>query len=105
MKRTQRSGYRKTAQPLLPRHHRPTTPGEYDIYPAYPLNEGKIEHGFDPLASHPVGHSQIVLDGYVGVLWDSFQAQLYQALQCDGVHAEWVSVAAFHKPGWKETRK
>jgi mannose-6-phosphate isomerase class I len=98
MKLTHRSAYRKTAQPLLPKHHKPTTSGEYDIYPAYPLGEGKIEHGFLHLASHLIGHSQIVIDGYVGVLWDHFQAQLDQALQSQGVHADWVSISQALRP-------
>jgi hypothetical protein len=55
--------------------HKPTTPGEYDISPTYPLRDGKIEHGFLHLASHLLGHSQLVIDGYVGILWDPFQAQ------------------------------
>ena len=72
--------------------------GEYDIYPAYPLRKGKIEHGFLHLASHLIGHSQIVIDGYVGVLWDHFQAQLDQALQSQGVHADWVSISQALRP-------
>jgi mannose-6-phosphate isomerase class I len=98
MKPTHRSAYRKTAQPLLPKHHKPTTPGEYDMYPAYSMCEGKIEQGFLHLASHLLGHSQIVIDGYVGVLWDHFQAQLDQALESHGVHAEWISVAKAFRP-------
>jgi mannose-6-phosphate isomerase class I len=92
------SAYRKTAQPLLPRHHQPTTPGEYDMYPAYSLSESKIEHGFTHLASHLVGYPQIVIDGYVGVLWEHFRGQLDQALQSHGVHAEWISVANALRP-------
>ena len=68
------------------------------MYPVYSLSEGKIEHGFFPLASHLIGHSQIVIDGYVGVLWDHFQAQLDQALQSHGVHADWVSVSQALRP-------
>ena len=84
--------YRKTAQPLLPKQHRPTAPGEYDIYPAYPLGPEKIEHGFLHLASRLIGHSQIIIDGYVGVLWDRFRHHLDQALKYAGVQARWVFV-------------
>ena len=93
------TGYRKTAQPLLPKHHQPTAPGHYDIYPAYPLSAGKIEHGFHPLAAQLIGHSQVVIDGYVGVLWDQFRDRLDQALQNAGVKAHWVFVDhAFRSP-------
>src|SRR5215213_5503601 len=87
------SEHRKTSQPLLPKHHRPTPPGKYDMYPAYSLSEGKIEHGFHHLASHLIGRSQVVIDGYGGVLWDQFQTQLDQALQSRGVYAAWISAA------------
>ena len=98
MRSTQRSEYRKTVQPLLPKHLAPTTTGTYDIYPAYPLGDDKIEHGFFHLASHLVGHAQVVIDGYVGVLWDRFQAQLDQALRQQGVDAHWVSITEALRP-------
>jgi len=90
--------YRKTTQPLLPRIQEPRPPGEYDIYPAYSLSEGKIEHGFLQLASYLIGHSKIVIDGYVGVLWDHFRSQLDQALNNCGVQARWVSVENALRP-------
>ena len=90
--------YRKTTQPLLPKIHEPGNPGEYDIYPTYPLGNGKIEHGFLHLASHLIGHSQIVIDGYVGVLWENFRNQLDQALYTKGVQAQWVSVEKALRP-------
>ena len=98
MKLSDTSEYGKTAQPLLPRKHEPTSPGEYDMFPAYSLREGKIEQGFFLLASHLLGHSQVVIDGYIGVLWDHFQAQMDQALRSHGVHAEWISVASALRP-------
>ena len=98
MKLTNPGEYRKTAQPLLPSHHEPTKPGQYDMYPAYPLSEANIEHGFDHLAAHLIGHSQIVIDGYVGVLWDHFRQQLDQALQNMGVRASWVSTMEALRP-------
>jgi mannose-6-phosphate isomerase class I len=98
MRSTQRSEYRKTAQPLLPKHHKPTPPGAYDIYPAYPIGHGKIEHGFFHLASQLLGHARIVIDGYTGVSWDRFQAQLDQALRQQGVDAHWFPVAKTLRP-------
>src|SRR5687768_4761111 len=92
------SEYRKTAQPLLPKKHEPSSPGEYDMYPVYSLSEGKIEHGFFPLASHLIGHSQIAIDGYVGVLWDDFRNQLDQALHHLGMQVRWVSIGKAFRP-------
>jgi mannose-6-phosphate isomerase class I len=92
------SEYRKTSQPLLPKIHKPSPPGQYDMYPVYSLNAGKIEHGFLQLASHLIGHSQIVIDGYVGVLWEHFRDQLDQALRHHGVQPGWVSAAKALRP-------
>jgi mannose-6-phosphate isomerase class I len=98
MNLTQRSEYRQTAQRLLPKQHQPTSPGEYDIYPAYPLDEGNIEHGFHQLASGLIGHSKIAVDGYVGVLWDQLRDQLDEALRHQGVQAGWVFVEKVLRP-------
>ena len=92
------SKYRETTQPLLPKIYRPGLPGEYDIYPAYPVSHGKIAHGFLDLASHLMGHTRITIDGYVGVLWDHFQNQLDQALNNQGVKAQWISVEKVLRP-------
>ena len=92
------SNYRKSTQPLLPKIQQPRNPGEYDIYPTYPLGNGKIEHGFHHLASHLIGHSQIVVDGYVGVLWENFRNQLDQVLHTKGVQAQWISVEKALRP-------
>jgi len=91
--------YRRSAQSLLPKRSAATSPGEYNMYPAYALEDGKIEHGFDDLARHLSGHSQIAIDGYVGVLWDHFRTQLDTSLRKQGVNAHWVSVdSALHAP-------
>ncbi len=91
-------GYRKTAQPLLPKTQESSLPGEYDIYPAYSLGAGTIEQGFHELASQLIGHSRIVIDGYVGVLWERFRSQLDQALHDCGVQARWVSMEKALRP-------
>ncbi|HSJ89594.1 MAG TPA: class I mannose-6-phosphate isomerase [Anaerolineales bacterium] len=90
--------YRKTPQPLLPKTQEQRPAGEYDIYPVYPLNEGKIEHGFPHLASQLTGHASIVIDGYVGVLWDQFRNQLNQALNNCGMQPRWVSIEQALRP-------
>ena len=92
------SKYRETSQPLLPKNHQPGTSGEYDLYPTYPLGDGNIEYGFLHLASQLIGHSQIVIDGYVGVLWENFRNQLDQALHNQGVLAQWISVEKALRP-------
>ena len=78
--------FRKTTQPPAPAHHAPGAPGAYDIYPAFPVGPGKIGLGFDALAVAIVssGRTHVVVDGYVGVLWDRFIRQLAAAIERRG---------------------
>ena len=84
--------YRKSAQPLLPKNHAPRPAGEYDIYPAYPLPAGQIARGFEALADRLAGQRRIVIDGYVGTLWDHLREGLDQAFYQRDIEARWVSV-------------
>ena len=78
--------FRKTTQPPAPARHAPGAPGAYDIYPAFPVGPGKIGLGFDALAEAIVssGRSDVVVDGYVGVLWDLFIRRLAAAIERRG---------------------
>jgi len=90
--------FRKTSQSLLPAA-RPAPPaGQYDIYPAFPLEPGLITLGFDALAERLAGARQVVIDGYPGVLWENFRQQLDAALHRHGRHAGWRSVAEALRP-------
>jgi mannose-6-phosphate isomerase class I len=82
--------YRKTTQALLPSTHAPAAPGQYDIYPGFPIGPGKIALGFAALAERLVGHQLVTLDGYAGVLWDDLRARLDAALGAIGWRAAWL---------------
>ncbi len=87
--------FRTTTQELAPARSTPTPPGTYSIYPAYPLPDGMIFAGYDPLADRILasGHSLITVEGYVGVLWDNFVESLGRALHAHGVTPRWRPVA------------
>jgi mannose-6-phosphate isomerase class I len=85
--------WRQTTQALLPAKYSPVQPGQYDIYPAFPLTPGQIRVGFAALAEILCSAGLVVIDGYPGVLWDSFCSQLEAALLAHGVRAHFVPVA------------
>jgi mannose-6-phosphate isomerase class I len=87
--------FRKTSQHLAPSRVQPTPPGVYDIYPAYPLPPGRIDLGFPALAQRILGagHRTVVIEGFVGVLWDTFVPRLDAELRRLGATAAWHPVA------------
>ncbi|HMK39478.1 MAG TPA: class I mannose-6-phosphate isomerase [Bacteroidota bacterium] len=87
--------FRQSTQEPAPARHEPGEPGRYDIYPSFPLGSGLIGLGFDALAGRIIasGHSTIIIDGFVGVLWDWFVSSLSAALARGGASAR------FHPAG------
>ena len=84
--------WRKTTQDLAPLTHTPTPRGHYDLYPGFPVGAGKIDVGYDALATAIAGAQTVIIDGYVGVFWEDLRAQLDAALTAQGVTAHWVNV-------------
>lgn len=84
--------FRKTSQKLAPVVHNPPPPGNYDIYPGFPIGDGAISTGFDSLASRLIAHRRIIIDGYGGVLWDSFREGLDTSLRALGADPLWVNI-------------
>lgn len=84
--------YRRTFEALRPVVARAETPlGEYDRYPAFALPSGQVEVGYDEIARRIRGHRSVVIDGYVGVMWDHFRDHLDGALRTLGVKVGWTS--------------
>ncbi len=90
--------WRKTTQDLMPARRPPAPPGQYDIYPGFPVGSGTIEVGYDALARRLVGHRRVIIDGYVGVFWSDFRQQLDAALRRLGVRPRWTNVAEAMRP-------
>lgn len=84
--------FRKTTQYLMPAHQEQTPPGQYDIYPACSLPPGQIQAGFDAMAEVIAGSGTVVIDGFPGVLWESFRNQLGEVLAARGVSAQFHCV-------------
>ncbi len=95
--------FRKTTQHLMPVDHVATDVGQYDIYPAFPIGAGKVEAGYNMLAEKVARHNKIIIDGYVGVLWNEFKSGLGAALNDLGKTTHWVNVADALKPDYEIT--
>jgi mannose-6-phosphate isomerase class I len=84
--------WRNTTQRLAPAIRPPTTQGQYDVYPAFPIGSSRIALGYDAFAEWVVGHRQVILDGYSGVFWEQLRQRLDAALVRRGIRALWFNV-------------
>jgi mannose-6-phosphate isomerase class I len=89
--------FRKTTQKLMPSHWRSSPPGAYDLYPAFDLNGGRIEIGFEALANRLPSNGCVLCDGFEGVFWDEFRSRLEEALRRRGLPTRWVDVSQAYK--------
>jgi putative addiction module CopG family antidote len=90
--------WRKSAQYLMPSVKPEVHPGQYDIYPAHPLGEGKIFSGFDTLAEEMAGHRVVILDGYQGIFFEEARAQFQQHFDEKKISVNWIRVSVALKP-------
>lgn len=90
--------WRRTTQELGPARHTPTSAGQYDIYPGFPVGSGKIELGYSALAARLAGHRRVIIDGYVGVFWHYLREQLNAELIQQGIRATWLDVDMALRP-------
>ncbi len=90
--------FRKTTQALLPPVRPAVEAGQYDLYPAFQIAPGKIHLGYAALAAHLAAAGQVVIDGYPGVLWDNFRAQLEAQLALHGRRTAWHPVDQALRP-------
>jgi mannose-6-phosphate isomerase class I len=77
---------------LAPSKAASTTPGHYDIYPAFPLGGGKIQKGIAGLSQWIAEQKTVVIDGYVGVFWDNLVEQIGAELNRQGKQVRWQHV-------------
>lgn len=96
--KTSSSLWRNTDQYPLPeiKPHRLT--GKYDIYPSYNLGDNQIISGFESLADIVLKNKIVLIDGYVGVFFDSFRESLEECLKNKGKKTSWISTSDFFKP-------
>lgn len=88
---TQREEIRKTQQYELP-VKKEDTPSSYDIYPTHEIDAGLIAEGYGSLAEELANHSCIMIDGYVGIVFEDIRQQLDGAFESLGIRPKWVDV-------------
>jgi mannose-6-phosphate isomerase class I len=87
-----RHPWRNSLQPPAPARRNGFRPGQYDIYPAFPLDNGQIQAGYHGLALQLAARDTAILDGFGGVLWRQVRLRLGQALSALGITAHWQAV-------------
>ncbi|RYU90522.1 hypothetical protein EWM62_07645 [Mucilaginibacter terrigena] len=91
---------RKTSQFLMPAKLPDTfnADGGYNIFPACALGAGKIFNGFHSLAEYIIEQKTVVIDGFVGLFWDTIQARLQHHFTAAGLKVNWINTGTFLKP-------
>jgi mannose-6-phosphate isomerase class I len=89
---------RNSSQFVMPVKKPPAGVGGYDIYPAFPLQQGMIRSGFKSLADHARNHDTVIIDGYPGILWNDFKDRLDSALVNTGIQPAWIDISKLMKP-------
>ncbi len=95
---TEIAAWRKTTQPLLPLQKTNDPTGGYDIFPSFSLAPGIIHTGFETLAATIAKNKTVVIDGFGGVLWDTFRQQLNACFPALGVKPLWYDISTCLKP-------
>ena len=84
--------YRKTTQYLMPARRSPKV-GQYNIYPSFALEAGRIRPGFAALADELAKQKNVAIDGFAGVMWQDFRERLGGGLQARGLTVNWIDVS------------
>lgn len=83
--------WRKSSQAILPPTATKNREPLYNIYPTFSSGE-KVNKGFDSLAGEIVQESLVIIDGFGGILWESFREQLHKALLKRNKKVFWYNV-------------
>lgn len=85
--------FRKSNQQLAVARDDARDPADYSLYPTFPVEAGAVQHGFAALAKYVSAARVIRIDGYVGIFWDQYRAELHDALSQLGISADWFDVS------------
>ncbi|WP_353197402.1 class I mannose-6-phosphate isomerase [Parapedobacter defluvii] len=92
------SALRNTKQEIMPAEVQTRVAGGYDIYPAYPLDAGRIYDGYKSLAQWMTEQKTVVIDGYIGNFWERIAASLMIELEKLGAGTNCYFMHDFVKP-------
>lgn len=91
---------RNSVSPVLPVLKNMEEPEGYDIYPTFPLSDGKINTGYKSMMEFILKQdsNQIVIDGNVGTVWEEVIKNLNREFISTGTDINWYSIEAAYKP-------
>lgn len=87
-------------QQPLPQNAQDYPRGPFDTEPTFPLDEGLISSGYEHLAQKLLdlaGFRVLVIDGFHGVDWDAFKAELNGVLKQQDLSATWIDISQCYK--------
>jgi mannose-6-phosphate isomerase class I len=85
--------FRKSSQFVMPPQKPVTKSDSYDIYPAFPLQHGKVYRGMQSLVKLIESYPVVVIDGYIGILWNELKREMDAALLTIGLKATWIDLS------------
>lgn len=88
---------RETSQPVLPLNAVVANGSGYNVFPSF-HSDAQVYTGFDTLADKIDQEKTIVIDGFEGVLWEDFRAQLHACLLSKNKKVFWYDVNSCLKP-------
>lgn len=93
------TNWRQSSQPLLPGRLPATFNNEtYNHIPVQGLGNGKIFPGYDSLVAWIISQKTVVIDGYVGVFFESIQQEIDSRLQAQNISVKWNVTSAYLRP-------
>ncbi len=87
--RTSKEALRDSSQFLLPMR-RGNKPKGYDIYPSLEIGSGKILSTFEELAKRLAEEKTILIDGYIGVFFETIRKTLEANFSSLGKKVNWI---------------
>jgi predicted NBD/HSP70 family sugar kinase/mannose-6-phosphate isomerase class I len=84
---------RETTQPVLPLKSVVTSNSGYDVFPSF-HSESQVYAGFDTLVDKISQEKTIIIDGFGGVLWESFREQLHECLLAKNRKIFWYDISS-----------
>ena len=90
---------RKSSQTLIPVIlNQDDTDGVYNIYPVHSLGINKIFNSYTSLIEWIIEQKTVIIDGYVGVLWDHIQSRINEQIINSGLTINWIGTSVYLKP-------
>jgi len=85
--------HRICQQPVLPALKPASRHSGYNPFPSFPLQRGSVSRGIPSLAAHLSAHTTVIIDGYIGILWDDLRERMDESFNTLGIRASWIDVS------------